>query len=93
MTVESGYAKAAETATIPLHSDLLVPLRELHKDRRPRADAKVFVPVQQTWKSWRTALQSACDRAKLKDFRSMTFAIASDRGWRRTGPISRRGWN
>jgi integrase len=70
VTVESAYAKTGDTATVPLHPDLAKVLKDLHADRKPEPDARVFVSrYNKPWKSWRTAFRNACDRAKLKDFR------------------------
>jgi integrase len=70
ITVESCYAKNGETRSVPMSEDLSSALRALREERKPAADAVVFVSRYGTpWKSLRTAFGNAVERAGLKDFR------------------------
>ncbi len=70
ITVESCYAKNAETRTVPITDDLFDALRQLKSERDRDSDDLVFINrYGKPWTDWRTAFGNAVDRAGLKDFR------------------------
>ena len=67
ITVE--YSKNGEVGSVPLHSDLKKALQQIKDERKPEPEDKVFLNrYNKPWKSWRTAFENACERAKIKDF-------------------------
>jgi hypothetical protein len=67
--VESAYSKNGEVGSVPLHPDLKKALKQLDDERKPAPEDNVFRNrCNKPWKSWRTAFENACERAKIKDF-------------------------
>ena len=67
LTVRAAYAKNKERQTVPLHPQLIGPLKEQMK--RSKSDEWLFVKADGVTrlKSFRTAFSGACRRAKLDD--------------------------
>ena len=69
-TVQACYAKNGETKTLPMSDELFAMFQRRHDEREKRLDDLVFVSrYNRPWKSWSTAWQNACERAKLEGVR------------------------
>jgi integrase len=69
ITVLSAYAKNGEVGTVPVHPELARTLKAVHGERKPQPEDLVLVNrYNRPWKSWRTAFENACKRAKITDF-------------------------